>query len=623
MSLTDSSVFSNRLTLATLPRTERGKPLVLSADPKGENFLYTNNNSVIIRNLAKPEIADIYTQHSTAVTVAKYSPSGFYIASADKSGKIRIWDTVNKEHILKNEYQPISGPIADLAWSADSQRICCVGEGREKYGHVFLADTGTSNGDITGQSRPVNSCDFKPSRPFRILTGSEDNTTAVYEGPPFKFKTTKTEHQRYVQSVRYSPDGVFWVSGGFEGKLFLYDGKDSELIAELIDEAVTGGTGGPRAHAGGIYAVAWSPDGKKLLSASGDKTCKMWNVDTRKVETTFVMGTEIEDQQLGCLWAGNFMVSVSLSGNINYLDPANPSKPSRILKGHNKPITSMTVKDETAIVTASSDGRVIEWNAKTGVSKSVGGEGHGHQVNDMEFLTDKLAASVGIDDSLRYFDVASGQGYLSGKSHKLKSQPKSVHHSGQLTAVVTAKSLVLFHNDQLVLEENIDFDSNCVALHPEANDLALGDSSGNAVHVYAISGNGDGVTSKKKVTLTGAPTSLAYSPDGKYLVSGDSNRKVTLFEVGADYEKANSREWGFHSAKVNCVAWSPDSLFVCSGGLDCALIVWSVKAPERHLILKSAHVQSQITAVKWINEAAVASSGQDSNLKIWDVEWKN
>ena len=35
-------------------------------------------------------------------------------------------------------------------------RIVVVGEGREKFGHVFLADTGTSNGDITGQTRPIN-----------------------------------------------------------------------------------------------------------------------------------------------------------------------------------------------------------------------------------------------------------------------------------------------------------------------------------------------------------------------------------------------------------------------------------------------------------------------------------
>ena len=114
------------------------------------------------------------------MNVAKYSPSGFYIASADKSGKVRIWDTVNKEHILKNEFQPISGPIKDLAWSSDNQRsvtcillvsssflksrIIVVGESREKFGHVFLGDTGTSNGDITGQTRPINNVDFKVKR---------------------------------------------------------------------------------------------------------------------------------------------------------------------------------------------------------------------------------------------------------------------------------------------------------------------------------------------------------------------------------------------------------------------------------------------------------------------------
>ena len=42
-------------------------------------------------------------------------------------------------------------------------RIVVVGEGREKFGHVFLADTGTSNGDITGQTRPINTVDFKVS----------------------------------------------------------------------------------------------------------------------------------------------------------------------------------------------------------------------------------------------------------------------------------------------------------------------------------------------------------------------------------------------------------------------------------------------------------------------------
>jgi len=116
-----------------LPRTTRGTFSVLGGDPKGKNFLYVNGNSVYIRNIEQPYLdCDVYTEHAQQVHCAKYSQSGFYIASADHSGKVRIWDTVNKEHLLKNEFQPISGMIKDLQWSSDNQRIIVGGEGREK-----------------------------------------------------------------------------------------------------------------------------------------------------------------------------------------------------------------------------------------------------------------------------------------------------------------------------------------------------------------------------------------------------------------------------------------------------------------------------------------------------------
>jgi WD40 repeat protein len=65
-------------------------------------------------------------------TVAKYAPSGFYMASGDQSGKCRIWDTTQSTHILKAEYPIISGPIRDISWSDDSKRLAIVGEGRER-----------------------------------------------------------------------------------------------------------------------------------------------------------------------------------------------------------------------------------------------------------------------------------------------------------------------------------------------------------------------------------------------------------------------------------------------------------------------------------------------------------
>ncbi|CAB3361026.1 Hypothetical predicted protein [Cloeon dipterum] len=513
--------FSNKYIYATLPKTNRGQPIVLGGDPKGKNFLYTNGNSVIIRNIDNPAISDVYTEHSCAVNVAKYSPSGFYIASGDQSGKIRIWDTVNKEHLLKNEFQPIGGPIKDIAWSPDNQRMVVVGEGRERFGHVFMAETGTSVGEISGQSKPINSCDFKSSRPFRIVTGSEDNTIGVFEGPPFKFKMTKQEHTRFVQAVRYSPSGSHFASAGFDGKVFIYDGNTSDLVGEV----------GSPAHKGGVYGVAWSPDGKQLLTASGDKTCCLWDVETRKPVTTFVMGNTVEDQQVSCLWQGQHLLSVSLSGFINYLDVNNPSKPLRIIKGHNKPITVLELStDRKSIYTGSHDGFVTTWDAATGDNDRVVGTGHGNQINGMR-ATDTTLLTCGIDDSLKTISLDSKQ-YLPADV-KLGSQPRGMDVKGSVAVVGCIKEVCVVDGGRKVSSVPVSYEPSSVSINQSNGDVAVGGSADNLVHIYTL----NGTTLAEKTTLEhlGPVTDCSYSPDGQYLVACDANRKVILYKTD-DYK---------------------------------------------------------------------------------------
>ena len=57
-----------------------------------------------------------------------------------------------------------------------------------RFGHVFLWDSGSSVGEITGHSKSINSIDYRPSRPFRVATAGEDNSVCWYEGPPFRYK---------------------------------------------------------------------------------------------------------------------------------------------------------------------------------------------------------------------------------------------------------------------------------------------------------------------------------------------------------------------------------------------------------------------------------------------------
>lgn len=424
--------------------------------------------------------------------------------------------------MLKNEFQPIGGPIKDIAWSADSQRIVVVGEGRERFGHVFMTDTGTSVGEISGQSKPINSVDFRPVRPFRIITGSEDNTIGIFEGPPFKFKKTKQDHSRFVQIVRYSKDGKFFASGGFDGKVFIYNADTSDLVSEV----------GAPAHKGGVYGVAWKPDGTQLLTVSGDKTCKLWDVEKRILLTKFLMGDAVEDQQVSCLWQGEHILTVSLSGFINYLDLANPTKPKRIIKGHNKPITAVSLSEDRSIIyTASHDGAVTNWNSGNGTNNRVEGNGHGNQVNGLKAHGDFMY-TCGIDDSLKQINV-EGNTYT-GVDLKLPCQPRGMDVLKEQNIVVLGcvTEIIVVQDNRKALSLPISYEASCVSINAETQEVAVGGSD-NKVHVYSL--NGAQLELKLELEHLGTITDCAYSPDNKFLVACDSNRKVILYDV-PDYK---------------------------------------------------------------------------------------
>lgn len=61
----------------------------------------------------------------------------------------------------------------------------------------------------------------------------------------------------------------------------------------------------------------------------------------------FKFGNDVMDQQVSCLWQGQHLLSVSLSGFINYLDLNNPDKPLRIIKVN---IHAFKIFDSTRII---------------------------------------------------------------------------------------------------------------------------------------------------------------------------------------------------------------------------------------------------------------------------------
>ncbi|XP_069046437.1 WD repeat-containing protein 1 [Lepisosteus oculatus] len=597
---------------ASLPQVERGVSKILGGDPKGKNFIYTNGKSVTIRNIDNPAIADIYTEHAHQVTVAKYAPSGFYIASGDISGKVRIWDTTQKEHILKYEYQPFSGKIKDIAWTEDSKRLAIVGEGREKFGAVILWDTGSSVGEITGHNKIINSVDIKQTRPYRLVTGSDDNCAAFFEGPPFKFKFTMADHSRFVNCVRFSPDGNRCASAGADGQIFLYDGKTGEKLAAL---------GGGKAHDGGIYAVSWSPDSTQLLSASGDKTVKIWDVGSNSVVTTFNMGSDIMDQQLGCLWQKDHLLSISLSGYINYLDKNNPNRPLRTIKGHSKSIQSLTIHKNNGrsyIYSGSHDGHINYWDAETGENDDFSGKGHSNLVSKMAVDESNHLVTCSMDDTVRFTSVTKKE-YSASDIVKMDVQPKcvSVGPGGYALAVCIGQLVLIKDKKKCFTMDNLGYEPEAGAIHPGGTTVAIGGADGK-VHFYSIQGNTlkeDG----KVIEAKGPVTDMAYSNDGAFLAVSDAQKVITVFTVADGYAEKNA--FYGHHAKVVCLAWSPDNERFASGGMDMMVFIWTVNDADKRLKIPDAHRLHHVSGLAWLDEHTLVTTSHDCSVKQWTVKF--
>jgi WD40 repeat protein len=53
-----------------------------------------SGKSIFLRSIDNPSLSKQYTSHTSGTTVARFSPSGYYVASGDVSGSVMVWDAV-------------------------------------------------------------------------------------------------------------------------------------------------------------------------------------------------------------------------------------------------------------------------------------------------------------------------------------------------------------------------------------------------------------------------------------------------------------------------------------------------------------------------------------------------
>jgi len=162
----------------------------------------------------------------------------------------------------------------------------------------------------------------------------------------------QTQQEGLFCSVNFSPDGKTLVSGSGDGTIELWNVETGKEIRTL------------KGHDSPVSILNFSPDGKTLVSGSGNGTIKLWNVETGK-EIRTRQGHDSPVGSVNFSPDGKTLVSGSWDRTIKLWN-VETGKEIRTLKGHYYPVRSVNFSpDGKTLVSGSDDGTIKLWNVET------------------------------------------------------------------------------------------------------------------------------------------------------------------------------------------------------------------------------------------------------------------
>ena len=383
---------------------------------------------------------------------------------------------------------------------------------------------------------------------------------------------------------------------------------------------------------GTIYSVSWSPDGSQLLTASSDKTCKLWDFATKKHTQTFLFGAdvkrpEISDMQLSTAWEGKSLFSVSLSGAINVLNAETGEHTS--IHGCMRPIKAFALdRANRCFYTGEGNGVVIRWDLDTKLGQFFAGKKADVGVNGLRVAANGLLEVILADDKLRSFSATELQ-----RSDDKKQTPvpvggvprkfKSSNTNPSIGVAVTGnKKLLIFNDGKIASTTALDFEPLAVAWSTDDATIFVGGKN-KAVVAFSYDGSTGAVALKDWTVETyDWCEHLVVHPAGQIVVAVDKKKSISAINIENARVTNSDDPLRFHDMKIRDVAFSPSGNKLATCSTDGTVIVWYNGFGGQRLRIPNASAQA-VTFVEFIDETTVLALGDNLVFKTFTIaeEW--